>query len=231
MKTLHTIIGSRHYAHKDNIPTRKWLKVVKENTQAIADQFQGKEKANIFATDKRRTGGTAKTIARNLKLKVTQAQVIHWLSYEPESGPMKDIYIKLWEHYDQDPNIAKQGYSDEFVYKMQHNQLDGVDFNKLAVFNTTKLYNLVSYLSKNPQESDLSIGGIHGAYFLESILYTLWWDDMPTTWNGQIKTGENFILKVVQTDQGELWLSVDYRGIQQTISLVDMKIAMDKLRK
>jgi len=96
---------------------------------------------------------------------------------------MKDTYKKLSSYYDVDPDVAALGYSDKFVHKMQHNELEGVDFNKFAIFNTTKLYNIVSYLSRNKQaDNELNIAGIHGGFFRESIMYALRGETMPQAW-------------------------------------------------
>lgn len=231
MHTLNTIVVSRHYKHKNNVPTEEGLQIVADNTQAIADQFQWKEKANIFGTDKARTGGTANEIAKNLWLDVASEQVKDRLSYEPETGPMKDTYKKLSEYYDVDPDVAKLGYSDKFVHKMQHNELEGIDFNKFWVFNAIKLYNVISCLSKNKQaDNELNIAGIHGGFLRESIIYTIRGDAMPEQRQWQIKMGENFIIKVVEMDNGNVWMSIDYRGVNQTISLSEIKEAIKRLR-
>lgn len=233
MKTLNTTIVSRHYQHKSNVPTEEWLQIVAYNTNAIANQSEWKETARIFWTDKARTSGTAKEIAKNLELNVTSEQSKDWLWFEPESGPMKEIYRKLSEYYDVDPDVDKFWYSDNFVDKMQHNQLEGVDFNKLAIFNTTKLYNIVSYLSRNENkqaDNEINIAGIHGGFFRESILYALRGDAMPQAWRGQIRMGENFVMKVVETDDGEVAMSIDYRGLNKVITLSEMKSAIVALR-
>jgi|GEM_PF-2491180 len=56
---------------------------------------------------------------------------------------------------------------------MQHNQLEGVDFHKIAAFNTKKLYQTILCILKKPKASNFTIAGIHGAYFWESIVFAL----------------------------------------------------------
>jgi hypothetical protein len=42
---------------------------------------------------------------------------------------------------------------------------------------------------------------------------------------------ENFILKVVELDTWEIWLSVDYRWVEKTISLTEMDAAIKMCSK
>jgi|GEM_PF-2199409 len=50
---------------------------------------------------------------------------------------------------------------------------------------------------------------------------------MPAERKGQIKMGENFILKVIQDDKGKLELFVDYRGVNKTLLVSDIKKVVD----
>jgi len=42
--------------------------------------------------------------------------------------------------------------------------------------------------------------------------------------------GENFVMKVVENDDGEVAMSIDYRGLNKTITLTEMKNAIVALR-
>ena len=231
MTKIHTIVVSRHYEHEDNVPTANWLREVKENTDKIRQDIPTQVvNTNVIGTDKARTGGTAKEIASNLQVPVDAEKVLDWLSYQPVWWPLKEEYVKLWKYYEEDTDVKKQGYSDAFVDRMQHNQFEGVDFDKIAAFNTKKFYQTIVHILRNTEKSNFTIAGIHGGYFWESIIYALRGDAMPSQRQGQIKMWENFILNIIQDDVWEPELSVEYRWVKQNITLEKIKNTVNDLR-
>ena len=127
--------------------------------------------------------------------------------------------------------------ADDFVNKFQQNEFlsQGIDFNKFSLFYCTKLKNILSYIAKGQEDKNMSIAGIHGWYFFESVLYGLFWDEFPTERNGQIKMWEEAILQFIEIpsndwEENEVWISFHYRGVEKTISQKELNIKINNLR-
>lgn len=241
MRNIHTIVVSRHSQHNDNVPTEEWMNEVTSSSKDTKDYLNDKgvnnlNSANLIASNQWRTQETVKKIANVFSDKyddsgceILEVKEEKSLNLDPDSGPMKDIIEKLCEHYDQDEDVKKTGHSDKFVEKMQNGELDWVDFNKFAIFYCTKLRNVVSFLSKDKTDWDLSIMWIHGWYFWEGVISSLFWDKLPESWKWQIHMGEQAVLNVIESNW-EIKLHIKYRDTEMEISKEEINNRIQYLR-
>ncbi len=233
---LHTIIGGRHYPHKNNTPKPGWLEAVNKNAKAI-------EKGNVpdwvinaksLWSDQARTIGTSIEIANSLSVRINNFQIRDWLSIKPQKSPanVKEILKKLDVHYEADPSVKANGYSDELIYKIQRNTLPDVDVSPFARFTANKLYNAIQAIKRNPEASNLTIAWIHGGRWLETVLYTLWWENLPAAWEGQLRMSEVFAMHIDKDPEADdkVVLVVNYRGESHTIKEDEIKEKIDALK-
>ncbi len=236
---LHTIIGSRHSKHQNDIPTVDGLEEVRANAAQIKHAVPANIlNAQTIGTNKNRTQVTAKEIANTLGVPVSEVQIKDWLNINPEKSPenIKKILGVIDKQYENDPSVKANGYSDGLVYQIQRNMIcdietkEDVDVRPFSRFTANKLYQTIQMIKRNPTYSNLSIGGIHGGRWLETVLYTFRGENMPTAWEGQIRMGEMFTMHVDKdTETGKVSLVVNYRNEERSVSEDDMKAAIDKL--
>lgn len=182
---LYTIIGSRHSKHQNDIPTEEGL----EEVQTNATNFKHEVPTNVInarsvATDKNRTQITAKKIADVFQVQVGETEIKDFLCITQRNSPapIKEILQKLDAHYENDPSVKANGYSDELIYKIQRNTLGDVDVSPFVKFITRKLYQVIQAIKRSPKASNLAITSNHGGRWLETVLYALRGEDMPAAW-------------------------------------------------
>lgn len=236
---LHTIIWSRHSVHKNDIPTPEGLEEVRVNAAQIKHAVPTNVlNAQTIGTNKNRTQVTAKEIANTLGVSVSEVQIKDWLNINPEKSPenIKKILGVIDKQYENDPSVKAHGYSDGLVYQIQRNMIcdietnEDVDVRPFSRFTAKKLYQTIQMIKRNPTYSNLSISGIHGGRWLETVLYTFRGENMPTAWEWQIRMWEMFTMHVDKdTETGKVLLVVNYRNEERSVSEDDMKAAIDKL--
>jgi hypothetical protein len=86
---------------------------------------------------------------------ISNVKQVSYLNLEPESGPIKDMLSKLNIHYMDDAQVKEGLPADNFVERFQQNQLNGIAFNSFARFYITKLQNILSYISRKKDNTDL----------------------------------------------------------------------------
>lgn len=232
---LHTFIGSRHYPHKNNTPKAGWVESIKKSASIMQEHRPSRVKnASLFWSDEARTIGAGIQLANALNVRIDNFQIRDWLCLKPKHSPknVKDILEKIDEYYEIDPDVKEHWYSDKLIYKIQRNTLDGVDVRPFARFTTNKLYNIIQYIKRNPKDSNFSIPALHGGWFLEIILYTLWWENMPKEWEWQLRMSEPFAMHVEKDPEetDKVVLVVHYRGESRTIKEDKIKDNIDALR-
>lgn len=229
----HTIAIGRHYPHKNNIPTQEWVELVKRNAAAIDHELPNNIiNPHLIGTNQARTVGTGKLIAQTLDVKVWEAEIKDYLNIVPSNWPVKDILKKFSELYDVHPDIvAGLWVADDLVYKIQRNQIEWIDTKPFARFTTNKLYNAIQAIKKNPKASNLTLGGFHGGFWLETVLYTLWWNNLPKAWEWQIKMAEMIVMHVdVDEETNEAKLTIKYRWEEHSIGEKEIKEKLDALK-
>lgn len=233
-KILHDIIWSRHYPHKNNIPKPGGLESVSKNVHDY-DFFLPENivNAKLVWTDQARTRGTSLEIAKTLNVPIRDFQIKDWLSIKPQKSPanVKEILKKIDVYYENDASVKANGYSDELIYKIQRNTLEGVDVKPFARFTTNKLYNIIQAVKRNPEASNLTIAGIHGGRWLETVLYTLWGENMPKEWEWQLRMSEPFAMSIMESEEpGKVELVVNYRWVERHIGEDEIKEKIDALK-
>ncbi len=229
----HTFAVWRHYPHKNNVPTEEWIELVKRNAAAIDHELpENIVNPHIIWTNQARTVGTGKLIAETLDVKVGEAEIKDYLNIVPSNWPMKDVLKKFSELYDVHPDIiAGLGVANDLVYKIQRNQIEGLDTKPFARFTTNKLYNAIQAIKRNPKVSNLTLGWFHGGFWLETVLYALRGDNLPKAWEWQIKMAEMIVMHVdIDEQTKEATLTIKYRWEEHSIGEKEIKEKIDALK-